>query len=60
MKQSKSPTSLLTTHTLHVGTVVNETETLNETLHSFWELELLGVKQPDQCILTELEDQAEQ
>ncbi len=28
-KQSKSSTSLLTTHTLHVGAAVNETETLD-------------------------------
>lgn len=41
-----SSTSLLTTHTLYVGTAVNETETLNETLHFFWELKPLGVKQP--------------
>ena len=53
MKQSKSSTSLLTTH---VGTALNETETLNETLHSFWELESLGIKQPDQCVLTEFEE----
>lgn len=47
MKRSKCSTTLLTTHTLHVGTALNETETLNETLHSFWELESLGVRQPD-------------
>ena len=29
---------------------------LNETLRSFWELESLGVKQPDQCILTEFKE----
>ena len=56
MKQSKSATSLLTTHTLHVGTAVSETETLNEMLHSFWELESLGVKQLDKCLLTEFEE----
>ena len=56
MKRSKSSTNLLTTHTLHVGTALNETETLNETLHSFWELESLGIKQPDQCVLTEFEE----
>ena len=39
-----------------MGTVLNETETLNETLHSFWELESLGVKQPDQGVLTEFEE----
>lgn len=56
MKQSKSSTSLLTTHTLHVSTALNETEALNETLHSFWELESLGIKQPDQCVLTKFEE----
>ena len=56
MKRSKCSTTLLTTHTLHVGTALNETETLNETLHSFWELESLGVRQPDQCVLTEFEE----
>jgi len=39
-----------------VGTTVNEIDTLNETLHSFWELEPLGVKQPDRCMLTEFEE----
>ena len=55
MKWTKSSTSLLTAHTLHVGTALNETQTLHETLHSFWELESLGIKQPDQFMLTEFE-----
>ena len=55
-KQPESSTNLLTTHTLHVGAAVNETETLNETLRSFWELESLGVRQPDRCVLTEFEE----
>ena len=55
MKLTKSSTSLLTTHTLHVGTALNETQTLHETLHSFWELESLGIKQPNQYVLTEFE-----
>ena len=55
-KFSKNSASLLTTHTLHVGMAVSETKTLSETLRSFWELESLGVKQPNQCILTEFEE----
>ena len=55
MKWSKRSASHLTTHTLHVSTTLNETETLNEMLHSFWELESLGIKQPDQCVLTEFD-----
>ena len=47
------------THTLHVDTAVNETETLNGMLHSFWELKSLGIKQPDQCVLTEFEEKIE-
>ena len=39
-----------------MGTALDETETLNETLHSFWELESLGIKQPDRCVLTEFEE----
>ena len=42
-----------------MGTAVSETETLDETLHSFWELESLVVKQPDQCLLTEFEEEIE-
>ena len=55
-KEPKSSTSLLTTHTLHIDTAVNETEALSKVLHSFWELESLGVKQPDHCVLTEFEE----
>lgn len=55
MKRYKGSTSLLITHTLHVGTAANGMETLNETLRSFWELESLGVKQPEQDVLTEFE-----
>ena len=39
-----------------MGVAVNEMKMLNETLRSFWELESLGVKQPDQCILTEFKE----
>lgn len=56
MERSEISANLLTTHTLHVGTAVNETETLNETLRSFWELESLGVKQPDQGVLAKFEE----
>ena len=50
MKKPKSTTNLMITHTLHVATTAGETDTLNETLHSFWELESLGVKQPGQSV----------
>lgn len=38
-KQHKTTSSFLMTHTLHISTTMNETETLNETLQSFchWE-----------------------
>ena len=55
-KQSKNSVNLLTTHTLHVGTTGIDADTLNRTLQSFWELESLGVKQPDQCVFTEFEE----
>ena len=56
MKKPKSTTNLLITHTLHVATTASETDTLNETLHSFWELESLGIKQPGQSVLTYFEE----
>ena len=46
-KRSKKSVNLLTTHALHVGTTGNDADTLNRTLQSFWELESLGIKQPD-------------
>ncbi len=55
-KRSKRSTSLLTTHALHVGTNTKGMETLNETLRSFWEIESLGIKQPDRCVLADFED----
>ena len=56
VKQHKTTsTSLLTTHILHISTAVHETETLNDTLQSFWELESLGTKQPEHGLLTEFE-----
>ena len=55
MEQSEISARLLTTHTLHVGAAVNEMETLNEMLRSFWELESLGIKQPNQCKLAKFD-----
>ena len=55
-KQSKNSVNLLTTHTLHIGTTGIDADTLNRTLQSFWELESLGVKQPDQCVFTEFKE----
>ena len=57
-KEKRSTTNLLTTHTLHVATAVSETDTLNETLHSFWELESMGVhvEQPGQNVLTDFQE----
>ena len=55
-KRHKTTSSLLATHTLHVSTTIHETQTLNDTLQSFWELESLGTKQPEPCLLTEFEN----
>ena len=56
MKKPKGTTNLLITHTLNVATTAGETDTLNETFHSFLELESLGVKQPGQSVLTDFEE----
>ena len=56
MKQSKNSMNLLTIHTLHVGTIGNDSDMLNRTLQSFWELESLGVRQPDRCVFAEFQE----
>ena len=55
-KQSKNSASLLTTHSLHVGALEDNSQVLNQTLQSFWELESLEIKQPDRCVFTEFEE----
>ena len=45
----QSPTSLITTHILRID--ANElTETLDNTLQSFWDLESLGIKESEQPV----------
>ena len=48
--------SLVTTHTLHVGNVPCDTTSLNDTPQSFWDLESLGIKEPDRSVFTEFEE----
>ena len=55
-KSDKRSFSLVTTHTLHVGNVPCDTKSLNDTLQSFWDLESLGIKEPDRSVFTEFEE----
>ena len=49
----RSSVSLVTTHTLRVDTQQHEISNLDDTLRSFWELESLGIKEPDRSVYTE-------
>ena len=49
----RSSVSLVTTHTLRVDTQQHEISNLDDTLTSFWELESLGIKEPDRSVYTE-------
>jgi hypothetical protein len=48
--------SLVTTHTLHVGSLPCDAKSVNDTLQSFWDLESLGIKEPDRSVFTEFEE----
>jgi len=48
--------SLITTHALHIGAFEPTAENLDQTLQSLWELESLGISQPDRCVYTEFEE----
>ena len=53
---SSQSTSLITSHTLHVGISTPDAKTLDDTLRSFWELEAMGIKDPDHGVLTQFEE----
>ena len=48
--------TVITTHTLHVGTPEYTMETLDDTLWSFWDLKSLGIKDPEQSVFAEFEE----
>ena len=48
--------NLITTHILHVGVEPCEAEALDSTLRSFWELESLGLKEPDRSVHEQFEE----
>jgi len=52
----KGSVSLITTHALYIGAFEPTAENLDQTLQSFWELESLGISQPDRCVYTEFEE----
>ena len=49
----RSSHSLLTTHVLRVDASPHHTENLEELLHSFWNLESLGIEDPESSVLEE-------
>ena len=56
MQSNQQSFSLVATHTLHVGNLPCNMESLNDTLQSFRDLESLGIKDPDRSIFAEFED----
>ena len=56
VERRQDSVSLMTTHALHIGAPEHNTENLDQTLQSFWELESLGINQPDRCVFTEFEE----
>lgn len=56
VEQDQQSTSLITTHTLRIGALQHDLESLDETLQSFWDLESLGIKDPDRSVFTEFEE----
>ena len=49
----KQSTNLMTVHTLRIDAQPSVEDTLEESLHSFWSLESLGIKVPEQSLIEE-------
>ncbi|MCG8624233.1 MAG: hypothetical protein MJE68_19840, partial [Proteobacteria bacterium] len=45
--------NLVTTHVLRVDTQQNDSKSLDETLRSFWDLESLGIREPEKTMYDE-------
>ena len=54
--QEAPAVSLITTHTLRVDTEADHLKALDDCLHSFWNLELLGVRAEEDPLLEEFND----
>ena len=50
---NQASVTLISTHALRVGSLQHDTETLDDRLWSFWDLESLGIKDPDQSVYEE-------
>ena len=55
LEPDRTSTSLITTHTLRVDRH-QHVETLDDALRSFWDLETLGIKEPEQSMYEEFRD----
>lgn len=51
--------NLVATHTLRVDDDSRDTDELNRTLRSFWELESLGIRDPENSVHEEFENSIE-